>query len=196
MIKFMLFDRKFIFLLFIINLLGTIYGYYWYKSQLEVTPIHFLPFVPDSPTASLFFTIFLLLFLIKKQSPTIEALAFVSLVKYGTWAVMMNLLTLIVDGSLSWTGYMLMASHFAMALQAVLYAPLMRIKLKHLTIASIWILHNEIIDYVFDMMPTYSKLALYQDEIGYITFWLSIFTILLAYKILISNQELSLPKTR
>src|SRR5699024_5168483 len=119
--------------LFIVNLLGTIYGYYWYKSQLVVTPTIFLPFVPDSPTASLFFTIFLLFFIFHKSVPYIEALAITSLFKYGIWAVVMNLFTLIVDGTLDWQGYMLMASHGAMAIQGLIYAPYYNIKLKHLT---------------------------------------------------------------
>ncbi len=54
--------------LLIINILGTIYGYYWYRYQLEQTPFYFLPFVPDSPTASLFFVFVLLGFLYKKRS--------------------------------------------------------------------------------------------------------------------------------
>lgn len=44
-----------------VNGLGTIYGYEWYRNQLVNTyhsePAWLLPFVPDSPTASLFFTL-------------------------------------------------------------------------------------------------------------------------------------------
>ncbi|WP_338131271.1 DUF1405 domain-containing protein [Cohnella rhizosphaerae] len=46
-------------LLMIFYVFGTVYGYYWYKNQLVETmrtqPAWQLPFVPDSPTASLFF---------------------------------------------------------------------------------------------------------------------------------------------
>ncbi|MET0960494.1 MAG: DUF1405 domain-containing protein, partial [Psychrobacillus psychrotolerans] len=62
-------------LLFIVNLFGTIYGYYWYKGQLSQTETKFLLFVPDSPTASLFFTIALFAWLLKKNWKLIEALA-------------------------------------------------------------------------------------------------------------------------
>lgn len=176
-------------MLLIINLFGTIYGYMWYESQLSITPLIFIPFVPDSPTASLFFTIFLLFFILGRNVPYIEALALMSLVKYGIWAVVMNILTLIIDGSLSWQGYMLMASHGAMAIQGILYAPFYTIKLRHFTVAAIWILHNDIIDYVFEMMPIYSSLTKYLNEIGYFTFWLSIFTIILSYKLIIRNKS-------
>src|SRR5699024_7390205 len=117
MIKYILLDKWFLFLLFFINLLGTVYGFYWYRHQLSETSDIFLMFVPDSPTASLFFTIVLFFFLIKKNIPYIEALALMTLFKYGIWAVVMNFLTLLIEGSLGWTGYMLMFSHGAMAIQ-------------------------------------------------------------------------------
>lgn len=181
MLSYILRDKKFIFLLFLINFFGTIYGYYWYKSQLSITPDIFLIFVPDSPTASLFFTIFLLFFLFGKNVPYIEALAIITLFKYGVWAVVMNLLTLIIEGSIGWQGYMLMASHAGMAIQGLLYAPFYKIRLRHIAVAAVWTLHNDVIDYVFEMMPTYSSLTLYLNEIGYFTFWLSILSIFIAY---------------
>lgn len=173
--------KPFLIVLFIVNLFGTIYGYLWYESQLKITPLMFIPFVPDSPTASLFFTIFLLFFIFGKNIPYIEALAVTSLFKYGIWAVVMNLFTLYINGELVWQGYMLIASHAAMAIQGLLYIPYYKIRLKHLTVAGIVLLHNEIIDYVFGMMPIYSDLTTYMNEIGYFTFWLSIITLLTVY---------------
>lgn len=154
-----------------------------------ITPTIFLPFVPDSPTASLFFTIFLLFFIFNKNVPYIEALAITSLVKYGIWAVVMNVFTLMVDGGLLWQGYMLMFSHGAMAIQGILYAPYYKIKLRHLTFAGIVLLHNDIIDYVFGMMPIYSSLTQYMNGIGYFTFWLSVFTIILSYQLTIKKRN-------
>lgn len=174
-------NRSFLILLFIVNIIGTVYGYIWYKYQLAETPLIFKPFVPDSPTASLFFVFVLLAFLIGKNWPLIEALAMVTLVKYGIWAVVMNLLVYFVTGNLGWGGIMLIVSHGAMAIQAVLYAPFYRIKVWHLIVAGIWSLHNDVIDYVFYMMPQYHMLDHYISQIGYFTFWLSIFSIALTY---------------
>ncbi|QDP40447.1 lipoprotein heptaprenylglyceryl N-acetyltransferase LhaT [Radiobacillus deserti] len=176
-----LFNRSFMILLLVVNVFGTVYGYIWYESQLAITPPRFLIFVPDSPTASLFFCIFLFLYLIGKKAPYVEALAIITLFKYGTWAVVMNVLTLFVDGDIGWQGYMLIVSHGAMAIQGLLYAPLYSIRLKHIMVAAIWTLHNDVIDYVFGMMPIYSSLSLYMKEIGYFTFWLSIASIAIAY---------------
>ncbi|WP_404452836.1 DUF1405 domain-containing protein [Virgibacillus necropolis] len=189
MFHYILRDKLFLLLLFLINLFGTIYGYIWYESQLATTPDIFLIFVPDSPTASLFFTIVIFFFLFKKNVPYIEALAIITLFKYGVWAVVMNLLTLIETGFLGWQGYMLIASHGAMAIQGLLYAPYYRIKLRHIVFAAIWTLHNDVIDYVFGMMPVYSSLDKYMNEIGYFTFWLSILSIFIAYLLTIQNKN-------
>ena len=72
-------DKKFLVLLLIINIVGTIYGYDWYGWQLAETDAIFIPFVPDSPTACLFFVIVLIGFLMKKNWGLFEALALISL---------------------------------------------------------------------------------------------------------------------
>uniref|UniRef100_UPI00403E6E0C DUF1405 domain-containing protein n=1 Tax=Siminovitchia sp. FSL W7-1587 TaxID=2954699 RepID=UPI00403E6E0C len=184
-----LMDRRILWMLLIVNAIGTMYGYYWYKSQLEITPLIFIPFVPDSPTASLFFVFVLIAFIQNKNSPIFEAFACVTLVKYGIWAVVMNILTLNVTGVLPWQGYMLIASHGAMALQAVLYAPFYQLKIKHVLAAAVWTFHNDVIDYVFMQYPKYPGLELYVREIGYFTFWLSIISVGIAYYAARRNRD-------
>ncbi|MED4532171.1 DUF1405 domain-containing protein [Metabacillus fastidiosus] len=195
MIHYFLGVRPILILLFIINFFGTLYGYYWYKSQLVETPPEFLIFVPDSPTASLFFVIVLGAFIFRKNLPLFEALAIVTLFKYGIWAVVMNLLTLNVMGTLDWQAYMLIASHLGMAIQGILYAPYYRFNIWHLVIAAIWTLHNDVIDYLFEMMPQYRILSDYMNEIGYFTFWLSIISIFIGYFFVIRKNaaKLTLP---
>ena len=183
-VKLILYNKTFMWLLFFVNLFGTIYGYIWYEGQLSTTETKFLLFVPDSPTASLFFTIALLGWLLKKNWKLIEALALITLVKYGLWAVVMNIWTFIENDYLGWMGWMLVASHFAMALQAVLYIPFYRFTWVHIFIASVWTLHNDVIDYVFGQMPVYRSLNEYAANIGYFTFWLSIGCISLAITVL------------
>lgn len=174
---FILTHRSFLWLLLVTNILGTIYGYYWYGWQLEITDPIFYIFVPDSPTASLFFSFAIFAWLMGKNWRLMEALALVTLVKYGLWAVGMNMWTLFETGSIGVLGWMLVVSHFAMAVQAVLYMPMYRFSFFHIVITAIWTLHNDVIDYVFGQMPIYGDLLKYMDMIGYITFWLSIFCI-------------------
>nr|WP_279664277.1 DUF1405 domain-containing protein [Ectobacillus ponti] len=174
-------SRGVLWLLLIVNTLGTVYGYIWYQYQLVETKPQFLLFVPDSPTASLFFMFVLIAFLLRKNWGLFEALALVTLYKYGIWAVVMNVLLLLAAGTLDWTGYMLMASHGAMAVQGILYAPFYRMKSWHLAFAAVWTLHDVVIDYVFRQMPHYGILDQLYQPIGYFTFWLSISAIVLAY---------------
>jgi uncharacterized membrane protein YpjA len=185
-------NRNILLLLLIVNILGTFYGYYWYGWQLAETPAKYLVFVPDSPTASLFFVFVLIAFLMKKNSGLLEALAIVTLFKYGIWAVVMNILVFVVTGELDEVGYMLILSHLAMAIQGILYAPFYRIKLWHIVVTAIWTLHNDIIDYVFFMLPKYHVLDLYTPQIGYFTFWLSILSIGLAYYFGIKQNRLKI----
>jgi uncharacterized membrane protein YpjA len=174
-------NRSFLLMLLIINIAGTIYGYVWYGWQLKETPAIFLIFVPDSPTASLFFVFVIAAFLLKKNWPLTEALAIVTLFKYGIWAVVMNLLVFFAQGELDWIGVMLIFSHFAMAVQAILYSPFYRFKWWHLIVTAIWTLHNDVIDYVFFMLPRYHMLNEVTPQIGYFTFWLSILSIIIGY---------------
>ncbi|GEL76166.1 hypothetical protein TMU01_04010 [Tenuibacillus multivorans] len=180
--RYLLMDRRFLYILLIINALGTIYGYIWYQYQLEVTPTIFIPFVPDSPTASLFFVIVIIGFLIGKNFKLFESLAMLTLFKYGVWAVVMNVLTFIEDGEVTPAALMLIVSHGAMAIQGLLYAPFYKIEMPHLVFAGIWTIHNDVIDYVYGMMPMYRTLTEYMPHIGYATFWLSILSIYLVFK--------------
>jgi uncharacterized membrane protein YpjA len=174
-------QRWFLTCLLIVNIIGTAYGYYWYKDQLAATPLKFVLFVPDSPTASLFFVFVLIAFLFGKNIPYIEALAAVSLFKYGIWAVGMNIAGGLVAPPLYWESYMLVFSHLGMAIEGLLYASYYKIRLRHLAVAALWVFHNEMIDYVYGMMPRYDILADHMQLIGYLTFWLSAFSVALIY---------------
>jgi uncharacterized membrane protein YpjA len=178
--QYLLKQRKFLTLLLVINIFGTLYGYYWYKNQLVTTEPKYYIFVPDSPTATLFFCLAIIGWLLGKNFKLMEVLAFITLIKYGLWAVVMNLLTYFEEGDLGWMGWMLVASHFLMAVQAVLYMPKYRFERWHIIVAAIWTLHNDVIDYLFGQMPFYRVINKYPSEIGYFTFWLSITCILFA----------------
>jgi uncharacterized membrane protein YpjA len=104
----------------------------------------------------------------------------------------MNLLVLVETGELDWVSYMLIGSHLAMAIQGILYAPFYRIKLWHIIVTALWTLHNDVIDYVFMMLPRYPVLDLYTPQIGYFTFWLSILSIGIAYYFGIRKNRLNL----
>ncbi|WP_053376375.1 DUF1405 domain-containing protein [Paenibacillus sp. FJAT-27812] len=161
-----LLSRPFLWLLFIVNLGGTVYGYIWYESQLVATlethPLWQIVFVPDSPTASLFFTIALLYFLFPPQKSyglvkvgrsIIEALAVVCSVKYGIWAVSMIVAGAWQGAELHWQHYMLIASHLGMAFEALLFFRFMKAGVVALIAATCWLLLNDTVDYTFGIYP-------------------------------------------
>ncbi|WP_165996291.1 DUF1405 domain-containing protein [Bacillus sp. Cs-700] len=185
-------SKPFLVLLLLINIPGTIYGYYWYGWQLADTEPIFLLFVPDSPTASLFFCFVLLAFLFKKNWPLMEGLAAVTLFKYGIWAVVMNALVMIETNQLSPIAIMLILSHLGMAIEGLLFTPFYKIKRWHLVVVAIWTLHNDVIDYVFGQMPRYSILSEYTSLIGYFTFWLSLVSLTIVYFLAVRKERFKL----
>lgn len=174
-----LYNRPFLIFLLICNVLGTIYGYDWYSGQLYITPTYFLPFVPDSPTASLFLSIAIGLLLLNRSSSIIQALAFVTLVKYGVWAVIMNIIMFIIDGDITINGLMLLLSHGIMALQAFYFYPRFNITTIGFIVSFIWVLVNDYIDYVKMQFPYYKFIASHVVEIGVLSICLSVISLIL-----------------
>lgn len=196
--KSFLLNRNFLWPLFLINLLGTIYGYIWYENQLKWTIENYsnwlLPFVPDSPTSSLFFTIAILFFLYPPKNNgaftkwfriCIESLAIVCSVKYGVWATAIIIGAAAQGDPLNWQSYMLMTSHMAMAFEALLYARFMSLKGVHLIIGTAWLLLNDYMDYsqgIYPFLP--SVLHDQVNEVKWFTISLSIASFVVAYIVL------------
>lgn len=187
-----LINRGFLWLLFTVNLLGTIYGYIWYGNQLEFTadnyPLWLLPFVPDSPTASLFFTIALLFLLYPPKSIAgttlrglIEALAVITSIKYGIWAVSMIVAGGYQGDVISWKDWMLMISHTGMAVEVLLYARFFFYR-KMLPLAVLWTLFNDTVDYSYGVYPWLPS-VLEDDvtQVQFFTFGLTLFSALAAW---------------
>ncbi|MCG7339661.1 DUF1405 domain-containing protein [Staphylococcus sp. ACRSN] len=174
-----IYNKLILIFLLICNVLGTIYGYIWYGTQLSVTSWQFKPFVPDSPTASLFLCIVIIAFLFGKQFPIVEALAFTTLIKYGIWAVIMNIIMFIQYDRVTVIGCMLILSHGIMAIQALLFYPRMQVTLLGFLISMIWLFNNDIIDYVFMQYPFYDFIARHIEGVAYLAFALSVIPLVL-----------------
>lgn len=172
--------RKWVLILLLIcNLAGTIYGYDWYSGQLYITPRYFKPFVPDSPTASLFLCLSIITMLLNKHSAIINALAFVTLIKYGIWAVIMNIFMFLEQGEVTINGIMLIVSHGIMALEAMYFYPRFKVTTMGLLVALVWVLINDIIDYGFGQFPYYDFIASHTIQIGVLSVCLSSIALIL-----------------
>jgi uncharacterized membrane protein YpjA len=162
-----LLDKRTLLLLILVNGAGTVYGYMWYGNQLAHTAANMspwlLPFVPDSPTASLLFTFSLLWMYGTGDRRTggaagairgiVDALAVVTSVKYGIWAVVMIVWGWSLGDAMVWEQWMLIVSHLGMAVEALLYARFMQFRLSHLAVAAAWTIGNDVIDYRLEVYP-------------------------------------------
>lgn len=181
----LLFSRTFLLQPALLSLLaifyvpGTIYGYFWYGDQLADTwveePHWLLPFVPDSPTASLFFTIALLWLWVRpapNASPVVravrsavEALGVVTSIKYGVWACSIIFAGAAQGEPLMWEHWMLVGSHGAMAIFALLYARFFHFGAAGLAFAAGWTFLNDGLDYGLGIYP-YLPFVLKDDLTG------------------------------
>ncbi|HDB2030067.1 TPA: DUF1405 domain-containing protein [Staphylococcus aureus] len=177
--QYTLYQRSWLMMLLICNILGMIYGYIWYGEQLSHTPWHFKIFVPDSPTAILYLVISISLILIQKQNSIIDALAFVTLFKYGIWAVIMNILFIIEQGDITVNGLVLMFSHSIMAVQAIYFYPRFKRSMIGISVAMIWVFLNDYIDYFHLQFPYYDFITTHVWQIGVLSCCLSVFGLLL-----------------
>lgn len=177
--QYTLYQCSWLMMLLICNILGMIYGYIWYGEQLSHTPWQFKIFVPDSPTAILFLVISISLILIRKQNSIIDALAFVTLFKYGIWAVIMNILFIIEQGDITVNGLVLMFSHSIMAVQAIYFYPRFKRSMIGISVAMTWVFLNDYIDYFHLQFPYYDFITTHVWQIGVLSCCLSVFGLLL-----------------
>ncbi|MFD2332110.1 DUF1405 domain-containing protein [Cohnella sp. GCM10020058] len=192
-------------LLMVFYVFGTIYGYYWYKNQLVDTmqthPAWLIPFVPDSPTASLFFTIAALWLWLSSFGDgdnkvvtgvrcVFEALAVVTSIKYGIWATVIIFASAAYGSPIVWQDWMLIVSHMSMAVCAVLYGRFFLYGAIALGIAAAWTLLNDIVDYGFGVYPSLPQ-SLDDRLLGVaiFTFALTIFSVGVAAIVSFANQR-------
>ena len=156
-----LWDKRFLSVLLLINILGSFYGYYWYRGQLAATNVLLWPFVPDSPLSTTLFSLVLVLYLLGKKSSLLSLLAGAFLVKYGLWAVAVNLHLLVLGESFTWINLMLALSHFGMVAEGVIYYPFNGTSFKEIISVSGIIVFQDFMDYVIGLHPYLFNMAQY-----------------------------------
>lgn len=166
--------------LFLINLAGSVYGFYWYREQLAVTPWYYWLFTPDCPLASSYFTVMLGLWLSGRRSAWFEAVTYVTSVYFGVWTVVVIAQYFIVHQTFDWANFMLLASHVGLGLEGLLFLAVYRIRLGHLGIASGWILTQWYFDYYQGTNPWLQAPELIHQVKTFSWVWLLVLTVGLA----------------
>lgn len=68
-----------------INLVGTLFGFWYYRFQFSETPLIMWPWIPDSPLATLFMALSLALWKLNRTNELVNVLAFYGNIKLGLW---------------------------------------------------------------------------------------------------------------
>ncbi|MCR6545165.1 DUF1405 domain-containing protein [Dehalobacterium formicoaceticum] len=147
--------------LFVVNVIGSIYGYYWYWGQLSSTPKYFWIFVPDSPLSTTLFAIVLLSVFLGRKLRLLPFLASAFLIKYGFWAVLINLQLLWIGESFTLMNLMLALSHLGMALEGIIYYPGQRIAFGEAASLTVILLFQDFMDYGLGLHPYLFNTAQY-----------------------------------
>jgi len=135
------------------NGLGSLYGYYWYQQQLLESPWYFWPVIPDSPLSATLFSIFLLAWLRQKHIPWLFLLANLMMIKYGIWAVLINLDVYTSGHTFTWENLHLSLSHAIMALQGFIFIRQIRYSFLDYWITATWLILNDLCDYLLETHP-------------------------------------------
>ncbi|ADU52163.1 protein of unknown function DUF1405 [Thermaerobacter marianensis DSM 12885] len=147
-------NRPATWLLVAVNAVGSVWGFWWYRDQLAATPLWKWPVVPDSPTASTLFTLVLVLQLLGRRLPALEAWAYLVMIKYGLWTVVVLGGYALKTGILGPEAALLIASHAGMAIEALIYQRAYPGSLRGLAAAVAWSLFNDGADYLAGLHPT------------------------------------------
>ena len=148
-------DHRILSIIIAINIVGSLFGLYYYWDQLMMTPWYYWIFVPDCPLYT-FLMIFALIFLVLgKRYDTFNAVTAVGLSMYGTWTMFVllyfNEIYFAPQNALMSMG--LFVSHGGMAIESVLLLPyLKRTKLVPWIIAGAWFLVQTLFDYFVPFM--------------------------------------------
>lgn len=185
-------DRRWWLALLWINLVGSFYGFWWYRGQFLTTPVKYWLVVPDSPGSTFLFTFFLLALLYGAGSVSaadaagrsrlsgwlgvLGALAFVANMKYGLWTAIVLPQAGFVTGYWTFDHIHLSLSHTGMWVQGLLYARYFRPGLPAALLAWGYLYLQDYLDYSLLMThPSLPEPALFGSvrwiAVGLSTVW-------------------------
>jgi uncharacterized membrane protein YpjA len=142
-------------LIVVVNLAGTAFGFWYYRFQLLHTPLVMWPVVPDSPLATLLMIGSLVSWRLGRDRGWVHALAFVANLKYGLWVVVVQVV--INDVLVSGDPYLwfLFVSHLGMGLQAFVIPRYAEFSVPAVGAAAAWFGFNDIVDYLVPLVGDY-----------------------------------------
>lgn len=147
------FKGWFLIALIAINILGSIYGYYWYGGQLSATPLKLWIFTFDSPFSTTLFAAALLGIYFSREIQFLQLIAYTSVIKYGIWASVVILHFWFTSGGPTFITTILLISHLGMALEGLVFIRHLYVYSLYVVIIGGWFLLNDYMDYVVGVHP-------------------------------------------
>ncbi len=136
-----------------INLLGTAFGFWYYRLQFTTTPVVMWPFVPDSPAATLLIACSIALWKLGRESEIMNALAFFGCIKLGLWTPYVLLAFFPAWGYLHPAMYnFLFWSHLLMVVQAFVLHRYADFPLYAIAVAVAWYTVDLVVDYFYPIV--------------------------------------------
>ncbi|EMA68191.1 hypothetical protein C461_06404 [Halorubrum aidingense JCM 13560] len=140
---------RFVWVIVAINLLGTAFGFWYYRFQFREIPVEMWAFVPDSPGATLLIALALAAWAVGAQRDWLTALAFFGNVKLGLWTP--YVLVVFYPQFLANSGpamyAFLLVSHLGMVVQAFVLYRITDFPVKAVAVATAWYTVDLLMDY-------------------------------------------------
>ncbi|GAA0506432.1 Uncharacterized membrane protein YpjA [Halorubrum aquaticum] len=140
---------RFVWVIVAINLLGTAFGFWYYRFQFARVPVEMWMFVPDSPGATLLIALALASWAVGRGSDTLAALAFFGNIKLGLWTP--YVLVVFYPEFLANSGPALYAflfvSHLGMVVQAFVLHRMTDFPVRAVAVATAWYTLDLLMDY-------------------------------------------------
>lgn len=136
-----------------INLLGTAFGFWYYRLQFAESPVVMWPFVPDSPAATLLIACSIALWKLGRESEIVNALAFFGCIKLGLWTPYVLLAFFPAWGYLHPAMFnFLFWSHLLMVVQAFVLHRYADFPLYAIAVAVAWYTVDLVVDYFYPIV--------------------------------------------
>lgn len=139
-----------------VNIVGTAFGFWYYRFQFAAEPVEIWPLVPDSPVATLFIALSLGLWKLGRSNEVVNALAFFGCWKLGLWTPFV--LLAFADGFLATTPLpmyaFLLGSHLMMVVEAFLIHRYSDFPVGAVAVAAAWYGLNDAVDYLVPVVGT------------------------------------------
>ena len=143
-----------VWLVVVADLGGAIAGYiFWYGDSILAAPWYYWIFVPDCPLAATFMGVALILFHYGRRSDFLGLLATSTCIKYGLWTVVYWAANYAAGGHYDFESVTMSVTHFIMIVQGLMLTSLLRFRMVPVAIALLFLIGNDLVDYVAGYHP-------------------------------------------